>query len=57
MMDERMFWGYTCFGATALFWGLAYLGMIWRGFAGRTYGMPLPALAANLAWEFTIAFV
>lgn len=31
--------------------------MIYRGFKDRTYGMPMPALAANLSWEAIWAFV
>jgi len=42
---------------TGVFWTLAYLLIIRRGFLDRTLGMPLPALAANLTWEFTFCFV
>jgi hypothetical protein len=42
---------------TGVFWTLAYLLIIRRGFLDRTLGMPLPALAANLTWEFTFCFL
>ncbi len=38
-------------------WTLAYLILIRRGFADKTYGMPLFALSFNLSWEFLFAFV
>ncbi|GAB3404221.1 hypothetical protein GCM10027569_12140 [Flindersiella endophytica] len=38
-------------------WTIAYLLIIWHGFADRTYGMPLVALGANLSWEFIFSFV
>jgi hypothetical protein len=34
-----------------LFWLVAYLGIIHRGFRDQTYGMPIAALGANLSWE------
>ncbi len=37
----------ACFG----FWLIAYTQIIKRGFADKTYGMPLAALACNFAWE------
>lgn len=38
-------------------WLVAYVGIIRRGFADRTYGVPLPALVANLSWEFAYGFL
>ncbi len=38
-------------------WTLAYIILIRRGFADKTYGMPLFALSLNLSWEFLFAFV
>lgn len=38
--------------ASGLCWTATYVLIIWRGFADRTYGMPIVALAANLSWEF-----
>ncbi len=37
---------------SGLFWTVTYLLIIRRGFRDQTYGMPLVALCANLAWEF-----
>ncbi|NIS81179.1 MAG: hypothetical protein GTO14_13460 [Anaerolineales bacterium] len=42
---------------SGILWTLTYLLIIKRGFQDRTYGMPLPALAANLSWEFIFAFI
>lgn len=36
---------------SSLFWTLAYVLIIRRGSRDRTFGMPLTALGANLAWE------
>jgi hypothetical protein len=38
-------------------WSIVYIDLIRRGFKDQTYGMPLFALAFNIAWEFTFAFV
>lgn len=38
-------------------WIVAYAAIIYRGFRDRTYGMPVPALAANLSWEAAYSFV
>jgi hypothetical protein len=38
-------------------WSIVYLGLINRGFKDKTYGMPLFALAFNIAWEFMYAFL
>jgi hypothetical protein len=38
-------------------WTIVYIEMIRRGFRDKTYGMPLFALAFNIAWEFMYAFV
>lgn len=38
-------------------WSLVYIVLIRRGFADKTYGMPLFALSFNLSWEFLFAFV
>lgn len=39
------------------FWTATYVLLIWRGFADRTYGMPVVALASNICWEFIFTFV
>ena len=45
------------FSGSVLAWTIAYLSIVYYGFADRTYGMPMPALAANLSWEAIWAFV
>lgn len=40
-----------------LFWTTAYVLIIRVGLRDRSYGMPIVALAANLAWEFIFSFV
>jgi hypothetical protein len=45
------------FSVSVLAWSIAYLLIVYHGFTERTYGMPMPALAANLSWEFIWAFV
>lgn len=42
---------------SGVFWALAYLLIIFRGFRDRTFGMPVIALCANISWEFIFAFV
>lgn len=37
-------------------WTIVYIELIRRGFQDQTYGMPLFALALNIAWEFMFAF-
>lgn len=39
------------------FWTLTYVLIIRRGFADRTYGMPLVTLCANVSWEFIFSFL
>lgn len=56
-MSAREFGGYACFVASAVFWLAAYVAILYRNSQDRSYGMPLAALGANLAWEFTIAFL
>ena len=38
-------------------WSIVYIDLINRGFKDKTYGMPLFALAFNIAWEFMYAFL
>lgn len=38
-------------------WTLVYIDLIRRGFKDKTYGMPLFALAFNIAWEFIFGFL
>jgi hypothetical protein len=43
--------------ASGICWTLAYILIIRRGFLDKTYGMPLAALCANIAWEFIFSFI
>jgi len=38
-------------------WTLVYLLIIRLGFREKTYGMPIPALCANVSWEFIFSFM
>jgi hypothetical protein len=40
-----------------IMWVVAYIAIIRQGFADRTYGMPIVALASNISWEFIFAFI
>lgn len=40
-----------------IFWLLAYILIISRGYKDKTYGMPLFALCANISWEFVYSFI
>ncbi|WP_332990339.1 transmembrane-type terpene cyclase [Scytonema sp. PRP1] len=42
---------------SGVFWLLAYVGMIWRGFKDKLLGTPMLAISGNLAWELTFAFL
>lgn len=42
---------------TGLFWIITYILIIIRGFLDKSYGMPMVALCANIAWEFIFTFV
>ncbi|RPJ96084.1 hypothetical protein [Rummeliibacillus sp. TYF005] len=42
---------------TGLFWIITYILIIIRGFLDKSYGMPMAALCANIAWEFIYTFV
>jgi hypothetical protein len=43
--------------ASGVGWTATYVLIIAKGFADRTYGMPIVALCANLSWEFIFSFV
>jgi len=43
--------------SSGLFWTIAYLLILRRGYLDKLYGMPMVALCANLAWEFIFSFV
>ncbi|MFI0777069.1 hypothetical protein [Streptomyces sp. NPDC021212] len=38
-------------------WLVAYVAIVYRGFADQTFGVPLAALCANLTWEFAYGFL
>ena len=40
-----------------IFWILTYIFIISKGYKDKTYGMPLLALCANIAWEFIFSFL
>jgi hypothetical protein len=40
-----------------IFWILTYVFIISKGYKGKTYGMPLLALCANISWEFIFSFL
>ncbi|GAA4298677.1 hypothetical protein [Nibribacter koreensis] len=42
---------------SGVFWTITYLLILRRGYLDKTYGMPMAALCANLAWEFIFSFV
>ena len=42
---------------SGVFWTVVYLLIIRLGYKDKTYGMPLAALCANLAWEFIFSFI
>ena len=43
--------------SSGFFWTLTYLLIIRRSFKDKTYGMPMVAICANVAWEFIFSFV
>jgi hypothetical protein len=45
------------FSACVIFWVIAYLAIIYRGFRDKTIGIPMAALAVNLSWEAIWSFV
>ena len=42
---------------SGIFWTITYVLILRRGYLDKTYGMPMAALCANLAWEFIFSFV
>jgi hypothetical protein len=38
-------------------WTAVYILIIRLGFREKTYGMPIPALCANIVWEFVFSFI
>jgi hypothetical protein len=42
---------------SGVFWTAVYILIIRAGFRDKTYGMPIPALCANVSWEFIFSFL
>ncbi len=42
---------------SAIFWLIAYIGILHRGFRDKTFGMPIAALATNISWEASYGFL
>jgi hypothetical protein len=42
---------------SGIFWLLVYVIIIVKGFKDKTYGMPMPALCANISWEAIFSFI
>jgi hypothetical protein len=42
---------------SGFFWTLAYILIIRRGWKDKSYGMPVVALGANLAWEYLFSWI
>ncbi len=51
MLDVNHGWLLATAMASGVFWLIAYLLIIYRGFKDHSYGMPVVALIGNLAWE------
>src|SRR5438270_6717765 len=49
--------GLAAAALSSVFWTLTYALILRRAARDRSYGMPLPALGANLAWEITFLVV
>jgi len=49
--DVNHFWLLATAMLSGVFWLLAYIFIIYRGFKDHSYGMPIVALCGNLAWE------
>jgi hypothetical protein len=50
-LDLNHFWLLATAMLSGVFWLLAYIFIIYRGFKDKSYGMPIVALCGNLAWE------
>jgi hypothetical protein len=51
MLDSNHFWLLATALGSGVFWLVAYVLIIYRGFKDKSYGMPIVALCGNLAWE------
>lgn len=52
MLDSNHLWLLVTALGSGVFWLLAYILIIYRGFKDKSYGMPVVALIGNIAWEF-----
>lgn len=52
MLDSNHLWLLVTALGSGVFWLLAYILIIYRGFKDESYGMPVVALIGNIAWEF-----
>lgn len=50
-LDSNHFWLLATALGSGVFWLIAYILIIYRGFKDQSYGMPVVALIGNLAWE------
>jgi hypothetical protein len=48
---------YPLLFGVALFWTIAYILIIYKGFKDQSCGMPLVAICANITWEFLLTFL
>lgn len=48
---------YILMFGVAVFWTIAYILIIYKGFKDQSCGMPLPAICANITWEFLLTFL
>lgn len=51
MLDSNHFWLLATALGSGVFWLIAYILIIYRGFKDRSFGMPVVALIGNLSWE------
>ena len=52
MLDNNHFWLLATALGSGVFWLVAYILIIYRGFKDQSYGMPVVAFIGNIAWEF-----
>ncbi|OAB28345.1 hypothetical protein PMSD_22740 [Paenibacillus macquariensis subsp. defensor] len=41
----------------SLFWTIAYVLIIYKGFKNQTFGVPFAAICLNISWEFLLTFI
>lgn len=52
MLDSNHTWLLVTALGSGVFWLIAYILIIYRGFKDESFGMPVVALIGNIAWEF-----